>query len=406
MTACLWLRLALSGFCMNIIEKTSDLTAFCEKCAEFDFVTVDTEFLRERTYYSKLCLIQMAYPGETDDSAALIDVLSPDLDLDPLFRLFQDRSVVKVFHAARQDLEIFFVDRKILPEPFFDTQIAAMVCGFGDQVGYETLVRSIAKASVDKSSRFTDWSHRPLSDKQKSYAIGDVTHLRQIYLHLVAMLKRTDRFDWVEEELAGLTDPATYAAVPEDAWKRVKIRNSSPKMLAVVKELAEFREAYAQKNDIPRTRVFKDEALLELAATKPSDISALGKSRLLLREARRGPIADGILAAVRKGVNCDPKNYPKAASRKNNHNKNEGLQELLKVLLKATAEKSNVAHRLIATTADIESIASGETDVRAFSGWRYKIFGKEAERLINGEIALTVKGSSVTPVALEPNSGS
>lgn len=391
---------------MNIIEKTSDLTAFCEKCEQFDYVTVDTEFLRERTYYSRLCLIQMAYPGKTDDSAALIDVLSPDLDLDPLFKLFQDRSVVKVFHAARQDLEIFFVDRKIFPEPFFDTQIAAMVCGFGDQVGYETLVRSIAKASVDKSSRFTDWSHRPLSDKQKSYAVGDVTHLRDIYLHLVGMLKKTNRFDWVEEELAGLTDPATYAAVPEDAWKRVKIRNSSPKMLAVVKELAEFREAYAQKNDVPRTRVFKDEALLELAATKPSDINDLGKSRLLLREARRGPIAEGILAAVRKGVSCDPKSYPKADFVRKNNNKNEGLQELLKVLLKATAEKSNVAHRLIASTADIESIASGDTDVRAFTGWRYKIFGKEAERLINGEIALTVNGSSVTAVALKPSSGS
>lgn len=391
---------------MNIIEKTSDLAAFCEKCAQFDFVTVDTEFLRERTYYSKLCLIQMAYPGETDESAALIDTLSPDLDLGPLFKLFQDRSVVKVFHAARQDLEIFFVDRKIFPEPFFDTQIAAMVCGFGDQVGYETLVRSIAKASVDKSSRFTDWSHRPLTDKQKTYAVGDVTHLRQIYLHLVAMLKKTNRFDWVEEELAGLTDPATYAAAPEDAWKRVKTRNTAPKMLAVVKELAEFREAYAQQNDIPRTRVFKDEALLELAATKPADINALSKSRLLLREARRGPIADGILEAVRKGVNCDPKNYPRVDFSKKNNNKNEGLQELLKVLLKATAEKSNVAHRLIATSADIESIASGETEVPAFTGWRYKIFGQEAERLINGEIALTVKGSSVTSVALQTSSGS
>ncbi len=391
---------------MNIIEKTSDLAAFCEKCAQFDFVTVDTEFLRERTYYSKLCLIQIAYPGETDESAALIDTLSPDLDLDPLFKLFQDRSVVKVFHAARQDLEIFFVDRKIFPEPFFDTQIAAMVCGFGDQVGYETLVRSIAKASVDKSSRFTDWSHRPLTDKQKSYAVGDVTHLRQIYLHLVAMLEKTNRFDWVEEELAGLTDPATYAAAPEDAWKRVKTRNTAPKMLAVVKELAEFREAYAQQNDIPRTRVFKDEALLELAATKPSDINALGKSRLLLREARRGPIADGILEAVRKGVTCDPKNYPRVDFAKKNHNKNEGLQELLRVLLKATAEKSNVAHRLIASAADLEDIASGATEVRAFTGWRYKIFGKEAERLINGEIALTVKGSSVTSVALGPSSGS
>jgi ribonuclease D len=385
---------------MNIIEKTSDLADFCQKCAQYDFVTVDTEFLRERTYYSKLCLIQMAYPGETDDSAALIDVLAPGLDLDPVFDLFQNRSVVKVFHAARQDLEIFYVDRKIFPEPFFDTQIAAMVCGFGDQVGYETLVRSIAKASVDKSSRFTDWSHRPLTKQQQNYAVGDVTHLRKIYLHLSEKLKKTNRYDWVEEELAVLTDPSTYDSEPDDAWQRVRTRNTSPKMLAVVRELAAFREAYAQKVDIPRNRVFKDEALLELAATKPASLDALGKSRLLMREARRGPIAEGILSAVKKGVNCDPKDYPAVTTHRNNSNKNDGLQELLKVLLKATAEKSNVAHRLIASAADIEDIASGIRDVRAFSGWRYKIFGKEAERLINGEIALTVKGSKVVPVSV------
>ena len=386
---------------MNIIKNTPDLAKFCATCAQHDYVTVDTEFLRERTYYSKLCLIQMAYPGNSDDSAALIDVLEPGLDLSPLFDLFRDTSVVKVFHAARQDIEIFWVDAKVIPEPFFDTQIAAMVCGYGDQVGYESLVRQIAKASVDKSSRFTDWSHRPLSEKQMSYAIGDVTHLRVIYEHLVKKLNKTNRLSWVEEELSILTDPATYDSPPEEAWRRVKTRNTSPKMMAIVRELADFRERYAQKNDIPRSRVYKDDAILELAATKPMDASALGKSRLLLREARRGPIADGILEAVKRGVNCDPKNYPQVENKNNNNViKNEGLQELLKVLLKATAEESNVAHRLIANAADIEAIASGEMDGPAFHGWRYKIFGREAERLIKGEIALKVEGSKVRTVAL------
>jgi ribonuclease D len=385
---------------MRIIKTTADLTAFCETCANHDFVTVDTEFLRERTYYSKLCLIQMAYPGEDDDSAALIDVLAPEIDLAPLYKLFQDTSVVKVFHAARQDLEIFFVEAGVFPEPFFDTQIAAMVCGFGDQVGYETLVRSVAKASIDKSSRFTDWSHRPLSQKQMDYALGDVTHLRKIYLHLLDMLHKTNRFDWVQEELLSLVDPETYAADPKEAWRRVKTRNTSPRFLAVVRELADFRESHAQSRNIPRNRVYKDEALLELAATKPRDTNALGKSRLLMREARRGEIAEGILAAVDRGVKCDPENLPKPNKIRKNGNKNEGLQELLKVLLKATAEQSNVAHRLIASAADVEAIATGDLDVRAFTGWRYKIFGKEAERLINGEVALTVKGGRVKPVQI------
>jgi ribonuclease D len=385
---------------MNIIQTTAELATFCETCAGHEFVTVDTEFLRERTYYSKLCLIQMAYPGETDDSAALIDVLSPDLDMAPLYALFQNKSVVKVFHAARQDLEIFFVEAGIFPEPFFDTQIAAMVCGFGDQVGYERLVRSIARESIDKSSRFTDWSHRPLSQKQMVYALGDVTHLRTIYLHLLDILHKTDRFGWVEEELLILTDPETYSAEPTEAWRRVKTRNTSPRFLAIIKELAEFREAYAQTRNVPRSRVYKDEALLELAATKPQDTNALNKSRLLMREARRGDIAEGILAAVKLGISCSPEKMPNPVLKKNYSNKNEGLQELLKVLLKATAEQANVAHRLIASAADVEAIASGDLDVRAFTGWRYKIFGKEAEYLIKGEVALTVQSGRVKAVRI------
>lgn len=400
MSACYYASLVVFRMLMNIIKTTAELSAFCETCAAHDFVTVDTEFLRERTYYSKLCLIQMAYPGDADDSAALIDVLADGMDLAPLYALFQDKSVVKVFHAARQDLEIFFVEAGVFPEPFFDTQIAAMVCGFGDQVGYETLVRSIARESIDKSSRFTDWSHRPLSQKQMVYAIGDVTHLRKIYLHLVDMLHKTNRYGWVEEELSTLTAPETYSAEPSEAWRRVKTRNTSPRFLAIVRELARFRETYAQNRNVPRNRVYKDEALLELAATKPQDGNALSKSRLLMREARRGEIADGILAAVKRGVTCDPKDLPSVPSKKNKNNKNEGLQELLKVLLKSMAEQENVAHRLIASAADVEAIASGDYDVRAFTGWRYKIFGKEAERLIRGDVALTVKSGRVKPVRI------
>lgn len=263
-------------------------------------MTVDTEFLRERTYFSKLCLVQLAYPGKDNENAVLVDPLADGLSLEPLYALFRNESVVKVFHAARQDLEIFWVDAQVFPTPLFDTQVAAMVCGFGEQVGYETLVRKIVKQGLDKTSRFTDWSRRPLSDAQKTYALADVTHLRQIYEHLAAELKRTERSHWVAEELQVLTDPATYEINPRDAWRRVKTRTNSGKFLAVVRELAAFRETYAKTNNVPRNRVFKDDALVELASTKPRSASDLGNSRLLLREARKGAIADGILEAIAK----------------------------------------------------------------------------------------------------------
>ncbi|MBU2982212.1 ribonuclease D [Lentibacter algarum] len=385
---------------MITITTTEDLAAFCKEAATFDYVTVDTEFLRERTYYAKLCLVQLAMPREGDDSAVLVDPLAEGLSLQPLWDLMADKAVVKVFHAARQDLEIFFHDGDVIPEPLFDTQVAAMVCGFGEQVGYETLVRKIAKEQVDKSSRFTDWSRRPLTDAQKTYALADVTHLRIVYEYLEAALRKNQREKWVREELAILQSADTYQIDPDVAWKRVKTRTSSGKFLAIVRELAKFREAYAQERNVPRNRVFKDDALSELASTKPKDINELGRSRLLLRDARKGDIAEGILAAVKAGLACKPEDMPKADTRFDKQNVNPALADMLRVLLKAKTESMGVASKLIATAAELDMIASGERDLAALKGWRKEAFGDDALRLCDGEIALAVKGRVVQVVEL------
>ncbi|MBV7379187.1 ribonuclease D [Maritimibacter dapengensis] len=382
---------------MKTITTTDALAEYCARAATFPYVTVDTEFLRERTYYSKLCLVQLAVAGDDDaEDAVLVDPLAEDLSLEPLYDLFRDEGVVKVFHAARQDLEIFFVDAGLIPSPMFDTQVAAMVCGFGDQAGYETLVRKIAKAQLDKSSRFTDWSRRPLTEAQKTYAIGDVTHLREIYEYLKAELEKTGRAKWVKEELSVLTDPDTYVIEPSEAWKRVKTRTQSGRFLAIVRELARFREGYAQSRNIPRNRVFKDDALMELASTKPRDAKDLNRSRLLLREARRGEIADGILAAIQVGLETAPEDMP--TPDKNGREKlqvNPALADLLRVLLKARCEDTGVAQKLIASAADLDLLAAGKRGIPALKGWRADVFGNDALRLCDGELALGVKGSSV-----------
>ncbi|MDA8747152.1 ribonuclease D [Litoreibacter sp.] len=383
---------------MKTITTTEELAAYCAHAAAFDYVTVDTEFLRERTYYAKLCLIQLAVAGDDlEADAVLVDpIAGSDMSLEPLYDLFRDANVVKVFHAARQDLEIFFVEGDVIPAPLFDTQVAAMVCNFGEQVGYETLVRKIVKDSVDKSSRFTDWSRRPLSDAQKNYALADVTHLRDIYEYLSKRLERTGRKPWVEEEMAVLRAPETYVVVPDQAWRRVKVRTNAPKFLAIVRELAQFREAYAQGKNVPRSRVYKDDALLELASTKPKNVNDLGKSRLLLREARKGEIADGILAAVETGLNCPPGDMPKAPAPRDKSTINAALADLLRVLLKAKAEEAGVAQKLIATAAELDDIAMGERDgLLSLSGWRSKVFGEDAMRLCRGEVALTADQSTV-----------
>jgi len=385
---------------MKTITTTEALAEFCTACASHPYVTVDTEFLRERTYYSQLCLVQVAMPGEGTSGAALIDPLAEGMDLAPLYTLFKDESVVKVFHAARQDLEIFAVEGGVIPKPFFDTQVAAMVCGFGEQVGYETLVRKIAREQVDKSSRFTDWSRRPLTDKQKTYAIGDVTHLRVVYEFLAEGLKAKGREAWVQEELAVLMNPETYIIEPADAGKRLKTRTNSPRFLAVAHALAEFRERYAQDRNIPRPRIFKDDALLELAANKPQDIKDLGRSRLL-REGRRGPIAEGILKAVKAGMDLPEKHLPKPAKPREKPQGNEALGDLLRVLLKAKSAREGVASKLIATAADLDRIASEDSpDVHALTGWRREVFGADALRLKAGEIALSASPQGVTIIEL------
>ncbi|WP_457648973.1 ribonuclease D [Profundibacter sp.] len=385
---------------MKTLTTTQELADFCEMAAKHPYVTIDTEFLRERTYYSKLCLIQMAVKGDDADSAVLVDPLAEGLSLEPLYDLFRNEDVVKVFHAARQDLEIFFIEGGVFPKPLFDTQVAAMVCDFGEQVGYETLVRKIARESLDKSSRFTDWSRRPLTDAQKTYAIGDVTHLRVIYEFLKDKIEKTNRTKWVEEELKVLLSPETYIIQPENAWKRVKTRSNSGRFMAIVKELAAFRETYAQGRNVPRNRVYKDEAMLELASTKPKTMQDLGRSRLLQREARKGEIAEGILAAVAKGLQTDPADFPKPDKLREKLQVNPALADLLRVLLKSKAEEAGVALKLIATSAELDAIAAGLRDGKSLSGWRNEVFGKDALRLCDGKIALTAQGTAVKVVEL------
>ncbi len=383
---------------MKTITTTAELAAYCTEAATQPYVTVDTEFLRERTYYAKLCLVQLAMPGTDGSNAVLVDPLAEGLSLEPLYELFRDTNVVKVFHAARQDLEIFFVDAGMIPTPLFDTQVAAMVCGFGDQVGYETLVRKVTQQGVDKSSRFTDWSRRPLSDAQNKYALADVTHLRQIYEHLSEKLEETGRTKWVAEELETLTSPDTYVTRPEDAWKRVKTRTNSGRFLAIVRELAAFREAYAQERDVPRNRVFKDDALVELASLKPKSMEELGRARLLLREGRKGAVAEGILGAVARGVDCPAEERPKPDRSRDKLQVNPALADLLRVLLKAKTESTGVAPKLIASAADLDGIAAGQRDLAALKGWRRDVFGEDALRLCEGKIALTAKGNAVDVV--------
>ncbi|WP_298435082.1 ribonuclease D [uncultured Jannaschia sp.] len=386
---------------MTTLSTTDALRTFCDQAATAPYVTVDTEFLRERTYYSKLCLVQLAYPGDGETDAVLVDPLAEGIDLTPLYDLFRDAGVVKVFHAARQDLEIFAIEGDTIPAPLFDTQVAAMVCGFGEQVGYETLARKVAKAQIDKSSRFTDWSRRPLSDAQKTYALADVTHLRVIYEYLAAELEKTGRTGWVEEEMDVLRDPATYRVEPREAWKRLKMRNPNARYVAVARELAAFRESHAQSANIPRTRIYKDDALLELAAMKPKDMGELSKARLLLREARKGAIADGILAAVAAGMAVPKEELPPVPRQKARDQINGALADLLRVLVKAKAEQAGVAQKLIATASDLDDIASGTRDGDWARGWRGEVFGDDALRLCEGEIALACKGHEVRIVPLD-----
>ena len=386
---------------MKTITKTSELKDFCDRAADEKYITIDTEFLRERTYFSKLCLVQLAIPGDENENAVIVDTLVNNLDLSPLYEVFKNPNVVKVFHAARQDLEIFYLDSGIFPYPLFDTQIAAMVCGFGDQIAYETLVRQLAKQTLDKSSRFTDWSRRPLTDAQKKYALADVTHLRIIYETLSEKLLKTKRFKWVDEEIKILVSPKTYDFDPKNAWRRLKTKSNSRRFLGLAASLAEFREVFAQTKNIPRNRVIKDDALLELASNKPKTIDELSKSRLLLREARKGEIASGLLSAIEKGLNIPDEELPEKKERLDKGILNSALSDLLRVLLKSCSESSGVASKLIASAGDLDALAAGDRSISALNGWRFEVFGKSALELCDGKIGLIAKGNKVKTFQLE-----
>lgn len=386
---------------MQVITTTDHLALFCADCASAPYVTVDTEFLRERTYWAQLCLVQVARPGDGEEAAAIVDPLAPGIDLAPLLALMADERVVKVFHAARQDLEIFYRLAGRLPAPVFDSQIAAMVCGHGDQASYESLVRRVAKAEMDKSARFTDWSTRPLSEKQLAYALADVTHLRVIYERLSEQLAATGRTDWVAEELAQLTAPETYRVEPDEAWMRLKTRTTSPKFLAVVRELAAWRERAAQERDVPRNRLLKDDALLEIASNRPTTMEELYRARLLQREGRRTDISEAILRAVKAGIDCPPEDRPRVEEGAPPKPGGQALADLLRVLLKAKADEAGVAARLIASSSDLDRIAGEEApDVPALAGWRLRVFGADALRLRDGRVALAASPRGVVLVSL------
>lgn len=382
---------------MRVITSTSALSETCSRLATADFVTVDTEFMREQTFWPDLCLIQLAGPGEE----VIVDPLAPDLSLVPFYQLMADTSVVKVFHAARQDIEIVYSEAGIIPAPIFDTQIAAMVCGFGESVSYVNLVKKVTGRDLDKSSRFTDWSRRPLSDKQLTYALGDVTHLRDIYTHLKSELEVTNRASWLDEEMAELTAPSTYESHPENAWQRLKMRVKNRKALAVLIELAAWRERMAQAQDVPRGRILRDEAIYDIANQQPTTAEKLSELRTLSDGFSRSQRARDIIEAVQRGLERDPKTLPPMPHSQPMSAEAGATMELLKVLLKASAARHRVAPRLIADSEDLERIASeDEPDVPALRGWRRQLFGEDALKLKRGELALTLSKGEVLALSL------
>ena len=382
---------------MEPITSTDELAAACERLAKHPFVTVDTEFLRETTYYPLLCVAQMASP----DEAVVVDALAPGIDLKPFFDLMANERVLKVFHAARQDIEIVWHRANIIPHPLFDTQVAAMVLGYGNSISYDQLVQRITGDTLDKSNRFTDWTRRPLFEAQLNYAVSDVTHLRDVYLTLFADLGRRGRADWMDDEMEILTSPDTYRAEPEKAWQRLKTRVRKPKELAVLIEVAAWREREAQSRDVPRSRVLKDDTISDIVVQTPTTPERLGSLRSLPKGFERSKWGEGILEAVRRGLDRDPKTLPKLERPKNAPN-GAATVELLKVLLRMTSESHGVAAKVIATVDDLERIAGDDSaDVAALKGWRRELFGDRALALKHGKLALSIHRGRV--VTTEPN---
>jgi len=369
---------------MTLVTDTDTLAAVCQRIAAEPYVAIDTEFLRDKTYYSRLCLVQLA--GREDVVA--VDTLAPDLDLTPLYELLASPSVLKVFHAARQDVEIFVHATNSVPAPIFDTQIAAMVCGFGDAVSYDRLVRALTGVSLDKTSRFTDWSHRPLTDQQIDYALADVIHLRPAYERLAKRLGKTGRSAWLDEEMAVLTDITTYRTAPEDAWRRLKTRSTKPKFLAVLRELAAWREIEAQTRDTPRNRVLRDDALVDIAAQAPTTSDELSRSRSFNRDSASGKTGRAILDAVKRALESPRETWPKVQDQREKPQGRQPVAELLRVLLKVQCDAHDVAPKLVASADDLDAIAAADdADVSALKGWRREVFGDSALAVKHGRLA-------------------
>lgn len=384
---------------MRVITSTADLQNACDELAKASFVAVDTEFMRETTFWPILCLIQMASP----DLEVIVDPLVPGIDLAPFHALMMDERVVKVFHAARQDVEIVFAQTGKVPKPVFDTQVAAMVCGFNESVSYVNLVKKVTGLDLDKSSRFTDWSRRPLTLGQLTYALADVTHLRDVYKFLVAEMAAGKRTEWVAEEMSELMQVSTYQTLPEDAWKRLKLRVKNRKALAILIELAAWRERLAQGQNVPRGRILRDEALFDIANQAPTTADKLSELRTLSDGFARSARAKEILDAVKRGIERDPKTVPPLNVSAPISAEATATVELLKVLLKAAAARHRVAPRLIADTDELELIASDAVvEVRTLTGWRRVVFGEDALRLKQGHLALTLVRGEVVAIAAEP----
>ena len=381
---------------MHMIDNTKALAVLSERLAKQPYIAVDTEFMRESTYWARLCLIQVA----GGDDAAAIDPLADGIDLTPFYDLMVAPDIVKVFHSARQDLEIFHHERNIVPAPLFDTQVAAMVCGFGDSVGYEKLAGTLAGAKIDKSSQFTDWARRPLSERQIDYAVSDVTHLCKIYEKLHGKLRHTGRERWLDEEMAVLANPMTYTVHPESAWRRIKTRNRGGRFLAILQELAAWRDIEAQQRDKPRNRILRDEVLLAVAADAPKSLDDLRRVRSFPGNYAERPEAKAILTAVGKGLAVEESALPDSEARKALPRGAGPLVELLRVLLRMKSDYHDVAQKLIASAEDLERIAlaEGEANVPALHGWRRELFGEDALALKRGEAALGVKGGRLALV--------
>lgn len=380
---------------MRIVTTTADLKTLIGELENAPYLALDTEFLRDQTYWPKLCLIQVASP----EVAAIVDPLAAGIDLKPFYELLKNGKIVKVFHAARQDIEIFQQQGGVIPHPLFDTQVAAMVAGYGDAASYETLARNIAKVEIDKSSRFTDWSRRPLTGKQLEYALGDVTHLRRIYEKLDAELKRTHREEWIADEISALQNPALYAMDPTQAWKRLKARTTSKRFLAMLAAIAEWREREAQTRDIPRGRVLKDEALLEIAAHPPETAEGLERIRAIPKGFANSRMGKTLMEAIEKGRTAPPPEGIETDKPRRKREPSQAAVDLLKTLLRLRAEYAQVAPRLIANADDIESLAAHEDDgVAALHGWRAEIFGNDAKALRDGQLAIALRNGKAVVV--------